>query len=120
MIFIFCGNYKHNTMVLLTEAQRTRLYENVRNCSSCIRRRNLSRASRRRNFHIYIDRMYREPERPSDVWRHHRQRATTPRPSAKKEDDESQAEVDDDDGDTEDEEEDSEDEEEEDSDSETD
>jgi hypothetical protein len=100
-------------MVLLTEAQRTRLYENVRNCSSCTRRRNLSRASRRRNFHIYIARMYREHERPSDVWRHHRQ---TTRPSSKK-DEESQAEVD-----TEDEEEEEEEEEDSvsDSDSETD
>ncbi len=59
-------------MVLMTEEQRTRLYDNLRIMSNCVRRRNLTRARRRRNFHIYIDRMYREPERPADVWRHYR------------------------------------------------
>ena len=57
-------------MVLLTENERSRLYENARNASTCTRRRNLSRKSRRRNFYLSLERYYRNQENPrEDVWR---------------------------------------------------
>jgi hypothetical protein len=57
-------------MVLLTQTERSRLYENARNASSCLRRRNLSRKSRRRNFYLSLERFYRNQENPrEDVWK---------------------------------------------------
>jgi len=115
-------------MVLLTETQRSRLYENARNASSCTHRRNLSRKSRRKHFYNTALRYYRNSMNPvEDVWRRGRRLSREqqqPTIQKNKEEDEEEAECsDDEDDDDDDEEEDEEfddDDEEEDCDSESD
>jgi hypothetical protein len=84
-------------MVLLTETQRSRLYENARNASSCTHRRNLSRKSRRKHFYNTALRYYRNSMNPvEDVWRRgrrlSREQQQQPTIQKNKEEDEEEAE----------------------------
>lgn len=60
-------------MPILTEAERTRLYENVRNCSSCRVVRNLSRIKRRKLYYIQVDETLCVTPK-TNIWRRRRQR----------------------------------------------
>jgi len=56
---------------MLSQAQRERLFENMRTASSCARRRNLTKQNCWRNRRMLIERAYRRytSDAPTDVWR---------------------------------------------------
>lgn len=55
---------------MISQEERTRLYENARSVSRCIYRRNLSRIRRRKNFYKTLERYYRNEMNPvEDPWK---------------------------------------------------